>query len=840
MRTLFRLGVVVELVQRVTGPVQQALRAISDLEQAAKKAAAIAAMAGTIGMAGLAASQAAEQWRGAVFDLVAPTMQVEDAIAALATVTTSTMGGVQESLEATRQAALEWSRTYSDTATTFLNTSTILASAGLNDIQAIEGTRVALTVARATMADTAETANTLAVLYNNLGDKTADVRTEMTRLGDILAQTQALYQIPTLGALAEGLKYATPSALAFGTGIEELNVALGALNNAGLQGGQAGTAYAAAMRQMIKASQQLGFEIVRNADGGISFIGTLVALRQKFGETSQWSDELIMRMQKAFGDEGLRAINLLINKTDDLVWAWQEVANANGIAAAQQTRFESTTSSQLKVLQNNLTVLRMTLSQSILPTVNELIPRVLQLAESFGQWVQANPEISRMGVAILAIGAGILTVVAPILTATSAFLSMTAGGMRAGIWIARQMLSLGGTLRNVGSAVETLQIRWLYAQDSLRAGWGRLVTATRGGISSLRTAGQAIANVSRSALTAAATGLRSMATGLYQMAAQAIRAAVTALPGVISATWSFTAALLANPITWVVLAIVGLITAIVLLWRNWDRVTTWMRGAWDALKAAFAAGRDFLAGVLNAVVGFFRENWNAILMVVAPFIGIPVWIIRNWDTIRTFFSNLWQNLRQAAITGLTAMGEWIISELQGVYNWIVGLKDRFLEAGRGLFTAFTDGVKAAINAPVELVKSGVQKIRNLLPGSDAKEGPLSTLTRSGRALVTTFGGGMVSQLPSLRERFAAGLANVMNVTQLALSAGPEPALAMAIPAPNISLTAPDRQPQRQIIIQKLVLRVGRMDRPQDLLSMLERLADEVEYDDGTGEEVDDE
>ena len=80
MRTLYRLGVVVELVQRVTGPVQQALRAISDLEQAAKKAAAIAAMAGTIGMAGLAASQAAEQWRGAVFDLVAPTIQVEDEI----------------------------------------------------------------------------------------------------------------------------------------------------------------------------------------------------------------------------------------------------------------------------------------------------------------------------------------------------------------------------------------------------------------------------------------------------------------------------------------------------------------------------------------------------------------------------------------------------------------------------------------------------------------------------------------------------------------------------------------------------------------------------------------
>ena len=38
-------------------------------------------------------------------------------------------------------------------------------------------------------------------------------------------------------------------------------------------------------------------------------------------------------------------------------------------------------------------------------------------------------------------------------------------------------------------------------------------------------------------------------------------------------------------------------------------------------------------------------------------------------------------------------------------------------------TTFTEGIKAAINKPVQAVKGALQKIRNMLPFSDAKEGP---------------------------------------------------------------------------------------------------------------------
>ena len=55
-----------------------------------------------------------------------------------------------------------------------------------------------------------------------------------------------------------------------------------------------------------------------------------------------------------------------------------------------------------------------------------------------------------------------------------------------------------------------------------------------------------------------------------------------------------------------------------------------------------------------------------------------------------------------------------------------------------IFSTFANGIKSAFTGAVDAVKGGLQKIRNLLPFSDAKEGPLSTLTLSGQRTMTTY------------------------------------------------------------------------------------------------------
>ena len=57
-------------------------------------------------------------------------------------------------------------------------------------------------------------------------------------------------------------------------------------------------------------------------------------------------------------------------------------------------------------------------------------------------------------------------------------------------------------------------------------------------------------------------------------------------------------------------------------------------------------------------------------------------------------------------------------------------------------TTFGEGIKSGLMAPVNAVRAGLQKIRNMLPFSDAKEGPLSTLTLSSQRTMTTYADGL--------------------------------------------------------------------------------------------------
>lgn len=76
-----------------------------------------------------------------------------------------------------------------------------------------------------------------------------------------------------------------------------------------------------------------------------------------------------------------------------------------------------------------------------------------------------------------------------------------------------------------------------------------------------------------------------------------------------------------------------------------------------------------------------------------------------------------------------------------------------LTAGAGLMTAFASGVTANRQVLLDAVEDVLQDVRSRLPSSDAKRGPLSDLTHSGRMLVRTFLSGAQRE----RQRLATGM-----------------------------------------------------------------------------------
>ena len=68
---------------------------------------------------------------------------------------------------------------------------------------------------------------------------------------------------------------------------------------------------------------------------------------------------------------------------------------------------------------------------------------------------------------------------------------------------------------------------------------------------------------------------------------------------VIASVWSFTAALLANPITWVVIGIVALIAAIVLLYNKCEWFRNLVNNLASVIVGAFGKGLNVVKGIFT-------------------------------------------------------------------------------------------------------------------------------------------------------------------------------------------------------------------------------------------------
>lgn len=258
--------------------------------------------------------------------------------------------------------------------------------------------------------------------------------------------------------------------------------------------------------------------------------------------------------------------------------------------------------------------------------------------------------------------------------------------------------------------------------------------------------------------------------GFAKVAKGAIVKLVTAMQPMIASVWSFTAALLANPVTWIVIGIVALVAAIVLLYNKCE----WFR---DIVDKIFAVIKEKFGAALEIA----KKVFEGIAEVMGPVIGAAK------DTVVEKLSNMKRayeehgggikGIAAAAVEGVKGFytaGFTFIDKLTG--GKLTEIKDKFSQgiesikgkitdsiswfknSGKKIMDTFTDGIKSAINKPVDMVKDALQKIRNMLPFSDAKEGPLSKLTLSGSKVLSTMAEGikLTKDLPAQEVETALG------------------------------------------------------------------------------------
>jgi len=423
----FTAALILTVIDRLTGPLGRAAGSVARfqaiIQGGSKK---LRDWGDKVSGWGKSVSIAAAAGAAALWGILRPTAAIDKATRALQTVVTPMYGSMEADLKRVRAAADDWSRAHVGAADQFITTSYQMVSAGLNTAQAIAGTRAATALATATFGDATDAAGYLATLYNNMGRKAGDAAVEMTRLADITAKTQQFHQLSNLGQLTEGMKYAVPVAKMYGISLEQVSAAIGTLNDSGITGGQAGTTFSAIMRGMNGAAKDLKFTIARTADGGVDLIGTMEALKAKFG--SRLLDPKVQKqLQEAFGDEGVKGIMSLMDKTGRLRESMTAMAGATGTVATALKTVEGGIDARLAILKQQAMGALVKLGEKLVPLLDKLVPKFTAIIDKVVEWVDKNPELAEQAVQFFAIGTGIAMLGGPLLMAVGSVMKLVGG-----------------------------------------------------------------------------------------------------------------------------------------------------------------------------------------------------------------------------------------------------------------------------------------------------------------------------------------------------------------------------------------------------------------------------
>lgn len=534
----------------------------------------------------------------------------------------------------------------------------------------------------------------------------------------------------------------------------DVSAAIGLMATSSIEGSQAGTNFAQALSRFAEVGSRLGGKKMMqeiapllNAKGiKLNLFdtgGNFVGIRAMMGEMEKLRklnpQNQLLVLSKLFGTEASRPLSVFINQGvsgfDQMLLKMKNQADMqtkiNEIMSGAKMQWETLTGTVANVVAHIGGVVTKSAGLvGIMKTVNNL-------AGKLDSWIVANPQT-----------AGIIAGVAIALTITA----LAAGGL---------LLTIG-----IMGALVTKSI----------VGFGMLVQAV--GLNQLAVTGL-IGKLSSLSAAGMWAWIKTAVSGMWAWANSMNTAAIPALRNMAIATWRFTLAVLANPLTWWVVGIAAVIAGMVWLYKHVEAVTT----AVDFLAFAIGLGLGF---AFKAIVGLYQIISQPILAIQALwwFLGE---FFKNYnafkflaDVIKEFAGKMFAwgvGFLMGFVNGIKSRTLAIVGAIVGVISGagqILGRINLFTSGAR-IIQTLVAGIKSVAMAPVQAITGIFAKVRNLLPFSDAKEGPLSQLTLSGSRIMSTLSDGIIGAAPGLHQTMAGALAGAALATSIAVT--PVPALA---------------------------------------------------------------
>ena len=562
-----------------------------------------------------------------------------------------------------------------------------LASAGLDAKQSIEALPQVAQFAQAGMFDMAQATDLLTDAQSALGltvreDVAANMR-NMVRVSDTLVAANQKANA-TVQQFSEALTNRAGAALrALGKDVEEGVAVLAAYADQGEKGQRAGEQLNIVLRDLQKSAldnrsafDQAGVTVF-DASGEMANLGEIIGDLEDHLAGLSDEQKRVALTTLGFQEQSLASLTTLLGTSDairDYEAALRDAAGTTQSVAEKQLQ---SLAAQFDLLKSDVEVTMIAIGAAISPLVEALFGPLSATLSWVSGLFESNNRFARIAAQGVAILGGGLVVLSGVLFGAAlavrgyslALTSLKIPQMIATLWNSNFIISLRFAAINVRAYVASLSL----ARVAQLAG-------------------------------AAATGIAS------------------------AATWAFNAALLANPLTWIVLGIVALIAALVLLVKHWDTVKRVVRDFFDRygnyVLAALAVAMPFIGiplliarnwsrivgvvrGIWGTIVGIFLDHWAKILAVIFPGVGLPILIAQEWDQIVGFVGDIWSRVYD------TVKG-WI----DAIIALIKELPGKVKDAVKDIPNMVTEAVKdiPVVGQVLDVAGGAADKAKGLLGG----------------------------------------------------------------------------------------------------------------------------
>jgi phage-related protein len=295
---------------------------------------------------------------------------------------------------------------------------------------------------------------------------------------------------------------------------------------------------------------------------------------------------------------------------------------------------------------------------------------------------------------------------------------------------------------------------------------------------------------------------------------QQVKAIVDLIRSLTAVQWLWNAAMAANPIGIVILAIAALVAGLIWFFTQtelgrqiWGGFVNWLSEViggflnwWNGtavpwLQQGFAA----IVAMIQVFVGIWQAAWQAVWSFIQMVVAIIVSIVTSW--VNQIMANLaalgalgamaW-NWFMGMVTSAINAGAQLLAFVAGIPGQVMGflgnLGSLLIGAGQSLIQGFIDGISSMIGAVGKAVGGVMDFVGSFFPHSPAKRGEFSgkgwTPFR-GKALMTGFADGISSGQQSGADAAASATTAISN--QLHPVIDPSRALSGA-PVPGTAAT----------------------------------------------------